>query len=616
MQKLTDLLADEDQLLLLFCDYVCTQKGTPMPWDEIAATLEPRDPANGEQSMTGEAVKQHLAKLRDHRIHAGLRVPPKLDRSARRQAQTTIAKVNGTIAFQTPAPTPKKSAGFVGTPVTGGSRVKKEAGTGVKASTLLASVNKTKQKKAEQTKKAQTGNTTRNTIAVRNSAGGVKTTTGKRGRKAKSSDDDYCDEHGATDPVPARHLRPVEQKGYAEVKAEQDSDDDLPLSKKVSRKEKPTIGLMNDTVTMWNNRGSAQACSSPQARPSTTHKAPEQSVQLPMSQDPGKQNAMAGEQQQRQQQNQANTDDNPQTPNSPVPQAFGLPASTSYGHTNDQVGNDVGSGPLLQFGYGYGYYQSGHKGSNIAFTGSQAPATYSQVNQHMIDNEPSFLSSPLDDSSSSNGCSNTGYNRPYSDPSSGNNSLNSSFGSGYQLHDPFTVPSHSNNGNLARLPSFTTGGNMGSFPSNSYASTPAAASSTSHSRYDYFKGQNSLGYQSQASDVAGSGAPVSQAPFDVFNAPVSQSGMHTFGNKIDDGFDDSQFFTLPANASELDLNVAPPSTGYTHANEFSDGFHHGGHFSSDFDQFMKEPDDQYMASLMDGAMHHAYATGDGNCLVL
>lgn len=45
---LTTLAADEDQKLLLYIDFVCTEKGVALPWDSIAATMEPRDAAKGE----------------------------------------------------------------------------------------------------------------------------------------------------------------------------------------------------------------------------------------------------------------------------------------------------------------------------------------------------------------------------------------------------------------------------------------------------------------------------------------------------------------------------------------------------------------------------------------
>ena len=109
---------------------------------EIAAQFEPRDPANDKMAMTGEAVKQHLAKLRKHRAKQGFRVPPKLDRNARRNA-SNVQAARLASALHTPTSTPKKK--------------KRSGDSAAKPSTLLASVSKTKQKKAEKAKKAAAG---------------------------------------------------------------------------------------------------------------------------------------------------------------------------------------------------------------------------------------------------------------------------------------------------------------------------------------------------------------------------------------------------------------------------------------------------------------------------
>ncbi|GAB7362191.1 hypothetical protein MBLNU230_g2217t1 [Neophaeotheca triangularis] len=67
-----------DQHVLLVIDYVCAREGVAVPWDLIAAEIQPW--------MTGEAIKQHLVKLRSAREHAKLAVPPKIERSVRRKA--------------------------------------------------------------------------------------------------------------------------------------------------------------------------------------------------------------------------------------------------------------------------------------------------------------------------------------------------------------------------------------------------------------------------------------------------------------------------------------------------------------------------------------------------
>lgn len=76
---LTILAADVDQLVLLTVDHVCVKQGIPIPWDDVARQIEPH--------LTGEAVKQHLAKVRNFREANGRKVPEKLDKGARRKAK-------------------------------------------------------------------------------------------------------------------------------------------------------------------------------------------------------------------------------------------------------------------------------------------------------------------------------------------------------------------------------------------------------------------------------------------------------------------------------------------------------------------------------------------------
>lgn len=193
--------------------------GQPMPWNEIAAMFEPRDPASGRMAMTGEAIKQHLAKLRLHREKQGFRVPPKLDRNARRNA-AAVQATRLSSAFSTPT------------------RKKKAAGeSAAKPSTLLASVSKTKQKKAEKAKKAAGGGVTKPTSA-------------KRGRKTTISPlggNDYVDDCDIVFDVPLFSI------GGAVKDEEQSDDDDLPLSKK-SKAKKVGSGLMADTLAIWEGR--------------------------------------------------------------------------------------------------------------------------------------------------------------------------------------------------------------------------------------------------------------------------------------------------------------------------------------------------------------------------
>ncbi|KAK5115910.1 hypothetical protein LTR62_000366 [Meristemomyces frigidus] len=79
---------DRDQLALLCTDYVCTTESIAIPWDKVAELM---GSLVGKPSMTGEAVKQHLAKLYKARVDDGQLVPPKLDRHQRRKAVSTAS---------------------------------------------------------------------------------------------------------------------------------------------------------------------------------------------------------------------------------------------------------------------------------------------------------------------------------------------------------------------------------------------------------------------------------------------------------------------------------------------------------------------------------------------
>lgn len=215
--------ADEDQSLLLFCDQVTTKLGRPMPWDDIAAEFEPRDLARGRKPLTGEAVKQHLTKLRKHRVAHGFRVPPALGRNDRRHA-ASIQAGRYAAALPSPTPTPKK----------------KSSGSAAasKPSTLLATVSKTKQRKADKAKKAAAGEV-------------VEPVSAKRGRKSP------------TEPLnreSSSYRRPntlndaqVSRRTYKYESETEEDDDDLLLSKK-SRTNNDDVGLMSDTLAIWSDR--------------------------------------------------------------------------------------------------------------------------------------------------------------------------------------------------------------------------------------------------------------------------------------------------------------------------------------------------------------------------
>lgn len=114
-------IASEDQRLLLYIDHVCVEQGIAIPWNDIALAFEPR--SDGKPPLSGEAVKQHIAKLRTLREAENLDVPPKSSRGSRRAAANISRKRKisdeddeyglsvGTSATKRPralAPLPKK----------------------------------------------------------------------------------------------------------------------------------------------------------------------------------------------------------------------------------------------------------------------------------------------------------------------------------------------------------------------------------------------------------------------------------------------------------------------------------------------------------------------------
>ncbi|KAH9822724.1 hypothetical protein Tdes44962_MAKER04693 [Teratosphaeria destructans] len=77
-RKLVRWSPDLDQLVLLCVDHVAVKNNILIPWDEVASLIN--------DYMTGEAIKQHLAKIYKYRELDGHPVPPKLDRNQRRMA--------------------------------------------------------------------------------------------------------------------------------------------------------------------------------------------------------------------------------------------------------------------------------------------------------------------------------------------------------------------------------------------------------------------------------------------------------------------------------------------------------------------------------------------------
>jgi len=73
-----------DQLVLLCVDSVCTKLGMPIPWTEVAEEVKP--------GLSGEAIKQHLAKVYKYRAEHGHQVPERVDRAERRKVTVVAAR--------------------------------------------------------------------------------------------------------------------------------------------------------------------------------------------------------------------------------------------------------------------------------------------------------------------------------------------------------------------------------------------------------------------------------------------------------------------------------------------------------------------------------------------
>ena len=84
---LTRFAADVDPLVLLTLDYVCVKNGIQIPWEEVAKNIDP--------TLSGEAIKQHLAKVTKFRELGERAVPEKLDKGARRRS-SKLAPVDTT----------------------------------------------------------------------------------------------------------------------------------------------------------------------------------------------------------------------------------------------------------------------------------------------------------------------------------------------------------------------------------------------------------------------------------------------------------------------------------------------------------------------------------------
>ena len=574
---LTTPAADEDQKLLLYIDYVCTEKGVVLPWDSIAATMEPRDAAKGEKPMTGEAIKQHLAKLRDHREGLGHAVPPKLDRGARRA-------IIGKNTPSTPAPTPRKSSGSSGPPMTSkmfifgrGKFQGAETETPVKkGSSLVAPVSKSKQKRAEKARReallsSGSGGTIATNLASGKLSGGLKAITGKRGRRqaaaaaALAEEDEDRDDAASSGVIRGGQSRRPERKNHAGmgrnleelgIKDEPDSEDDLPLSKRrntgqtLGGRKKTAIGLMGDTVQMWQNRNGKSAVGESAAQSPEVQQSIEQVVGVPnnCNGNGNNQNGHAGL-------SQAFLGDLPSegsflSGGSHYQDNFHIPQATVGGNTKEM---SIAFNPVNYQTHGMqGHLDQQLSGTFSNFypqteTGHPSPMDYDiveyqaygrrdgapgpiyvprQSNNHtgQFSNDHPLTSSPAYDNMSSATCSG-------SDPSSArkNAFTNPSFSNTQGLQDPFTA--RNCNGYFAEMPAqdVPTLGNWGA-QSNQ---TAAVASFDAEHQYPGYKdSQISSGYANPTLTMPASGLglgiPQSHSDDNNFEPSTETNAGHAF----------------------------------------------------------------------------------------
>lgn len=95
------VIAEKDQLVLLCVEYIISKHGIELDWNAVGKEIEPY--------LTGEAIKQHLSKLRVARDEAGQKNPPKLDRKAVNAARKKANPLLDTTSKAPKAPkTPKR----------------------------------------------------------------------------------------------------------------------------------------------------------------------------------------------------------------------------------------------------------------------------------------------------------------------------------------------------------------------------------------------------------------------------------------------------------------------------------------------------------------------------
>lgn len=514
---------------------MCADVGIALPWDVIAKTMEPRDATKGEKPMTGEAIKQHLAKLRDHRDTKGFDVPPKLDRNTRRSV------VGGKTALQTPASTPRKSSGFFGgppfpKPVHGRGKAHAQAQNETpakKESTLLAPLSKAKQKKAEKAMKAQVGNDsgdlTAATSRVGKAIGGSKATTGKRGRRpaAAVAEDEYSDDNAADGMTSGRQLRHDERKDYTGmaadfreigIKEEPESEDDLPLSKrrniakKSGGRKKAAVGLMDDAVQIWEKRNAKASVDESAAKSPVVDHIVRQVISVPnndnnqlgnfvlshaplggMPSDPNfPDNVSEG---------QGNLALSQTTLNTVVPNETAFPfrqvdyqALGAYGQPHPQASGGSFNTQWSQFQSGYPSPMDDAFMNNQAL-GHPACAPGPMVLPHLphnllsrVENNLPLASSP--DYHVPSSVAFPGFDSDNSQLESRNNSTISSFSNTQGLQDPFAANNH--NGDFGGLPA--PHATMGEWGGPFYQATRPTGLSTEHQYSDYTESQVSPGY--------------------------------------------------------------------------------------------------------------------------
>ncbi|KAK4570035.1 hypothetical protein LTR86_003005 [Recurvomyces mirabilis] len=226
------LPAEKDQLALLCTDYVCTTEGVAIPWDKIAELM---GGLVGKHSMTGEAIKQHLAKLHRFRDEADQLVPPKLDRHQRRKP-VTAAKADATSAPRGRRRARNEDEDEDAVPVApiqpGKSLLYSKPGAKSKKSPRAPANGRNGGRKSRAVEEFQDDGVDeydRDSVFKRRAAV-ANNGSSKRGRKVKSHARVENDEQDTAFPTPARtpkRLRPQPEVNYSERTFEDDDDQDV-----------------------------------------------------------------------------------------------------------------------------------------------------------------------------------------------------------------------------------------------------------------------------------------------------------------------------------------------------------------------------------------------------